>query len=208
MFNSLHTHSNNVVSYALGPLHTSQVTEQACQLPNGLEYTLLIPQGLPSIVLDNPDFLQDCEFGYSSCDDLLPSPMALANWIYTLLQDDFHLPNAHEAFHPYPSIAAFAVGWLSALAETDRTLALVGLAHLLFLLSYMPATDSLPILQRELGHAWYRQKQALQDYRARVRDLRAQGVELQAAYQQAYALPQYFLASCASALAPAHPQLS
>jgi hypothetical protein len=78
------------------------------------------------------------------------------------------------------------LGALASLAETERTLALVGLAHLCFLLSYLSShlssdtTSVVVLMQMARAHG-----DAIKAYRERIRSYRLQGKSFEQAQRLA-----------------------
>jgi hypothetical protein len=100
----------------------------------------------------------------------------LVNWTYSSLYDDLWEKQAWEDYGPH--LAAWIVGWLlgdlAQLAERERTLALVGIAHLCFLLPFL-SLDTLCWPPYSLSRASFPHAEALRAYRKGVRTYREQG---------------------------------
>lgn len=99
----------------------------------------------------------------------------MVNWTYNTLDDELYDEDAWEALGP--QVCAWIVGWvlgsLARLAETERTLALVGVAHLGFLLPFL-ALDAPFWPPCGLCRARFPHTEALRAYRVRVRTYREQ----------------------------------
>src|SRR6266567_7445457 len=126
-------------SYAIGPIDPMQVTSLQAHLSSGEEYSLLVPVQLPASILTDPMFQEGYEWGY--LDGELEAEWSvphLVNWTYNTLSQELWDERAWEALGLH--LPAWIVGWvlgdLARLAGTERTLALVGLAHLCFLLPF------------------------------------------------------------------------
>jgi hypothetical protein len=88
-----------------------------------------------------------------------------------------------------PWTFGFLLGELASLAERDRTLALTGLAHSCFLLSFILLDNVLSLPPYGLIRARLRHNDALRIYRARVRTWREQGVCFSKAQRLALVAP-------------------
>jgi hypothetical protein len=172
-------------SYVIGPIDPAQIITMHVQLSTGDECSLLLPVHLPRPILDDPAFRDGYEYNYlteeessEEEEDWLTSVTRLVNHIYSSLTNtrfyrDLETGEVVSDFLPWQ------VGWLlrdlTHLAETDRTLAYVGIGHLCFLL---------PLLMQDRPVNWPRYEpyradilhdRAVKAYRARVRFYREQG---------------------------------
>jgi hypothetical protein len=171
-------------SYVIGPIDPAQIITMHAQLSTGDECSLFVPAHLPRPILSNPGFRDGYEWNYLSEEegdeeeDWTSIVTRLVNHIYSSLTDtrfyrDFDTGEVVSDFLPWQ------VGWLlrdlTRLAETDRTLAYVGIGHLCFLL---------PLLTQERPVNWPRYEpfradilhtRAVKAYRARVHFYREQG---------------------------------
>ena len=98
------------------------------------------------------------------------------NWTYNTLNEDLYDEQAWDELGLH--LPAWMVGWvlgnLAWLAQTERTLALVGLAHLCFLLPFL--TLDAPFWPPcSLRRADFLHREALCAYRKQVRAYREQG---------------------------------
>src|SRR5579875_1843512 len=184
-------------SYRLGlidPATLVPVTIEPCDdgvfldLPS---FSLLVPGPslvLPSLLADL-DFQRGATFGYWSGDldaELeeygVASPAKVANWVAFTFFDDL-LREASCAW-----TVGYLLGSLTCLAETDQTLALVGIAHLCYVLALVPAL-SLSVPFGVLHDAQFAHDQVIRAYREQVRVLRAQGMDFVPASRAALAGP-------------------
>jgi len=84
-----------------------------------------------------------------------------------------------------PWTLGFLLGELASVAETDRTLALTGLAHYCFLLPFFPLDDAQSWLPTASYSGRALHNHALRTYRARVRTWREQGMSFSEAQRLA-----------------------
>lgn len=171
--------TSRVNSYVLGPLDLSRVTwldvdpldAPAFKLP------VLVSPDLPALLLRRSRFRDGAIVGYEVTDlgeeigGAGPLPVRVANWLWRAFSWDL----LHGS--SYAWTVGYLLGALAFLAETDRELALVGLAHLSFLLSLVPNVPH-PLLSLALHRAGASHNLAVRDYRAKVRTLREQGMDL------------------------------
>ena len=165
--------SSSSVSYAIGPIDPAQLHILQAGLSDGQDISLLVPAHLPSCVLNEPEFKVGYEWGYldGGPEEEWTVPKML-NDIYLTLDaaflDEFSLSR-------YAWVAGYLLGSQARLAETESTLALVGIAHLCALLSCIPLEPSCCPPYRDLMRMSILHKDALRAYRARVRTHRVQG---------------------------------
>jgi hypothetical protein len=124
-----------------GPLPLLDVVSCAL-LPEDLEsirYSshLLLPATLPSVIVNDATYAQWCYMGFDSCSDGDYDTSSLPLLKAFIVNEVVCYPS-----DPLVQHVGFLHGWLSALAFTDRTLALAGLSllarladHLVFLSS-------------------------------------------------------------------------
>lgn len=162
-------------SYAIGPIDPTHLTTLQAYLSNGLDISLLVPAHLLPILLSDAEFKDGYEYGYFGGDAEEEWTVAqVVNHIYVNLYKELvgvRSPNV------YNWVVGLLLGSLADLAERKRTLALVGMAHLCFLLACVPldawlSDNSQRLVQQmdALHHS------ALRAYRARVRLSREQGM--------------------------------
>lgn len=144
-----------VSSYAIGPLDPARI----------------VPVPLPLSIFTHPVFKEGYEWGYSEGDpeDEEWTVPKLLNEVYHLL--DGLRDEDEPDFCPWT--LGFVLGELASVAEQDRILALTGLAHYCFLLSFIERW-SYPFLS--LLRARWPHDEALKAYRARVRVYKGQGM--------------------------------
>jgi hypothetical protein len=174
-----------VSSYVIGPIDPTQIITMHAQLSTGDECSLLLPIHLPRPILDDPAFRDGYEYNYLSEEETgkeeeewMTCVTRLGNHIYSSLTDtrfyrDLITGELASDFLPWQ------VGWLlrdlTRLAETDRTLAYVGMGHLCFLLPLLIQDRPVDWLRYEPYHAGILHKRAVKAYRARVCFYREQG---------------------------------
>jgi len=143
-------------------------------LPNN---SALLPVHLPRLILDDPTFRDGYEYNYLSEEERdeeeewTATVTRLVNHIYSSLTDTSLYRN-FDIGEVAPNFLSWQVGWLlrdqTRFAETDLTLAYVGIGHLCFLL---------PLLTQERPVNWPRYEPyyarilhtcAVKAYRARV----------------------------------------
>ncbi|HLQ30882.1 MAG TPA: hypothetical protein VK140_16730 [Ktedonobacteraceae bacterium] len=178
-----------VPSYVIGPIDPAQVITLQARLSDGQEISPLIPVHLPPLVLNHPVFKEGYAWGYAAEADLEEevewTVPKLVNEVYQLLAEvcDESEPDF------YPWTLGFLLGELARMAQRDRMLALTGLAHFAFLLSFIPLDAVLCWPAFCLLRVRYRHNDALRAYRARVRVYRAQGIGFLEAQRLALATP-------------------
>ena len=98
------------------------------------------------------------------------------NWTYYSLHDELWDEQTWEELDPH--VSAWIVGWmlgsLAKLAETERMLALIGVAHLCFLLPFLSLV-TLAYPPYGLYRAHFPHTEALRAYRRCVRGHREKG---------------------------------
>ncbi len=176
---------STVSLYAIGLLDPSRLTTMPASLAEGQEMALLLPAHLPTSVHTHPAFQEGCVWGYTEgvyTDEW--SVPRLLNDLYAQLSDLFA---EEEDTEDYPWTVGLLLGDLSRLAERDRTLALVGLAHLCFSLCLLKADKPTDWPFRTPLHARVWHNRAVKAYRAQVRVYREQGKNYQQAQRLALA---------------------
>lgn len=159
------------VFYALGPVEEASVTERRLSSSVSGSFCVLVPASrvLSEELLAHPDFEAGAAFGYGAgFEEESYTPAQLVNALAGNFWRDLY------AGASYAWAAGFTLGMLSAIAEGDRLLALVGMAHFCFLLSLVPNVMGDALL-RALGHAACLHKLVLGAYRERIRALKSQG---------------------------------
>jgi hypothetical protein len=162
-------------SYAIGPLDPARVTSLHARLSTGEDTSLLVPAQLPQILLTDPEFKDGYEWGYT--DGIYADP---DEWTVPQLVNDLHKEFGvifRENHDPgtAPWTLGLLLGGLSCLAETDRTLALTGIAHLSFLLSLVDGTQPADWPRYESHELLFQHDQAVKAYRKQVRKYREWG---------------------------------
>ncbi len=175
--------ASSVPSYSIGPIDPSHLVAIHAPCSNGEECPLLIPKSLPSWIRTHPEFRDGYERNFFTEEEgedeewgkTIPH---MVNLIYSKLLgegfEDFASGEVEADF------GAWEIGYLlrdfTRLAETDRVFALTGIAHLCFLVSFLPAEQP-PIYWPPAGLVWARFKHddAVKAYRAQVRVYREQG---------------------------------
>ena len=173
-----------VSSYAIGPVDSMQFTPLQAHLSTGEEYSLLVPVHLPPSILTHPMFKDGYEWGYT---ESVPEE---EEWTVPKLVNEIYHSLAELCYEDKldlcPWTLGFLLGELASVAETDRTLALTGLAHYCFLLPFFPLDDGQSWLPyRFLLRARSLHNRALRTYRARVRTWREQGMSFSEAQRLA-----------------------
>ena len=174
-------------SYAIGPVDPVQLTALHAHLSTGEEYSLLVPVHLPPSILTHPMFKDGYEWGYTegAPEEEEWTVPKLVNEVYHILAElcDEDEPD----FCPWT--LGFLLGELASLAETDRTLALTGLAHYCFLLPFFLLDGTLSWPLYRIFQAGYLHNRVLRTYRARVRVWREQGMSFAQAQRLALTTP-------------------
>lgn len=172
-------------SYVIGPIDPKQIITMHAPLSTGDECSLLLPVHLPRHILDAPAFRDGYEYNYLSEEetgkeeeDWTESVTRLVNHIYSSLTDTRHYRNL-ETGEVVEGFLPWQVGWLlrdlTRLAETDRTLAYVGVGHLCFLLPLLTQDRPVNWPRYEPYHPHILHDRAVKAYRARVRFYRELG---------------------------------
>ena len=167
--------SSYISSYTIGPIDPTHLLTLTARLSDGQDIPLLVPAHLPLSLLSDLQFKDGYEWGRFRAD-------IEEGWtIPHMVNHIYHTLRAELCGECTLSTSAWAVGFLLGnligLAKTERTLALVGIAHLRFLL----ACISLDIWLSDRFHRLIQQMDslhitAIRAYRARVRLSRAQGI--------------------------------
>ncbi len=175
---------SSAFSYAIGPIDPAQLTTMHAHLSDGEECTLLMPSRLPSSILNDPAFGDGYEWNYATEEEggeeeeWTTIVTRLVNHVYTSLTDDRFYRDL-DTGKVRPDFLLRQVGWLlrvvTRLAETDRTLALVGIAHLCFLLPLLTQERPSDWPRYEPYHARILHDRAVKAYRGRIRGYREQG---------------------------------
>ncbi len=170
------------LSYAIGPIDAVQIVIMHVHLSDGEAFTQLIPTHLPLSILNDPAFRDGYEWNFASEEergeeeDWTSIGTRLVNHIYTSLTDTSFYRDSGEV---RPDFLPWQVGWLlrdlTRLAETDRTFAYVGIAHLCFLLPLLTQERPSDWPRYEPYHARILHDRAVKAYRAHVRLYREQG---------------------------------
>lgn len=163
--------STRYASYRLGLIDPCQIAPMLVDPLDAPCFKLLVPgpHSLPTSLLIDPDFQEGAIYGYLN-DDPGETPAGVANWVwkefYRTMRDD---ANAR----------GWCVGWilgaLSRLAETHRALALVGIAHLAFVLSLVPSLPE-PSIFPALCDAHFYHNELIRAFRSEVRNYKASGL--------------------------------
>lgn len=161
------------------------ITEYRVPGSDGGEFVLFVPTGagFPVALLADPAFFNGCVWGYEQSfleEDETWTPLQVTNWLFQGLAGKPY--DADEA--AYSWYVGFLLGGLSSLAHRDRLLALVGMAHLCFLLVHIPAAVGEAYAQA-CSDASCLHNEVLGIYRARVREWKAQGVDTWDAFRLA-----------------------
>jgi hypothetical protein len=169
--------------YAIGPIDPAQLITLRARVWNRKPICLLVPAHMPLALLADPDFKQGCRWGSLAYEDKAEagevwSVPTVVNFIYWGLERELV---GERGPGRYTWVVGFLLGYLAGLAETERLLALVGIAHLCFLLSSLPfevwsCNPKKCVRQMEHPH-----RSAIRAYRARVRFYREQGKSFQEA---------------------------
>ena len=137
-----------------------------------------------ALILDDPAFRDGYEYNYlteeegDEEEDWTASVTRLVNHIYSSLTDTRLYCN-FDSSEIVSDFLPWQVGWLlrdlTRVAETDRTLAYVGIGHLCFLLPLLTQDRPVNWPRYEPYHACILHDRAVKAYRARVRVYREQG---------------------------------
>lgn len=174
--------SHRATSYTLGPIDADTLASLTVDPINAPTFQLLVPgpNDLPTSVLIDAQFRDGAIWGYydldweNSVQNGGEHPASIANWVSNTLSWDLLHGDTH-AFEAYAFSVGYVLGALSSLAQLEQTLALVGIAHLAFLLLLIPPLP-FPLLQGAVHEAQSCHDAAIGAYRARVQELRCLGI--------------------------------
>lgn len=189
----------SMFSYVIGPLDATHVVSVQALMSEGGACPLLLLLDVPPSILVTPAFQDGYTYNHLSEEEMgeeeeewKTSVTRVVNYIYTTLTDDCCYRDLQTGT-AMPEFLPWQVGWLlrdlTRVAETDRTLAYVGIAHLrfvLFLLTHERPADW-PVSEPYDAHLLHRR--AIKAYRARVRLYREQGKSYQEAQRLALTIP-------------------
>lgn len=179
-----HPATTSVCPYAIGPIDPTQLHTLHAHLACGAEIALLVPTQITSTILNDPQCKEGYEAGYLNGELEDPSTIAqLVNQIYAIVSIELR---DNWCVSTYAWTVGYVLGALASLAESERTLACVGLAHLCFLLSSLSSRLS-PEKTKEvlLMNLWGPHCDAVKAYRERLRSYRLQGKGFEEAQQLA-----------------------
>ena len=183
--------SSRHVSYRLGLIDPSTLAPMTVDPLDAPCFKLLVPgpADLPTSLLIDPEFRLGAIVGYYAADleaelEALSvfSPLSVTNWIWK----DFYWNITHDYSRAW--LVGYLLGTLTSLAEVNRALALVGIAHLSFLLALVPPVAGYQ-LYRALNDARCLHSNALGAYRFAVRAYKEAGCDL--SHAQRFALTGY-----------------
>lgn len=184
---------SSVSSYAIGPIDPVQLITTHAPLSTGEACPLLTPARLPLWIRNDSAFRDGYEQNYYSEEEEEEEEewtvSQLVNLLYTKLRGDCYSKLEALFGEVRPDFGPWEVGWLlrdlTRLAETNRILALTGIAHLCFLVSFLPQDPPTSWPPTGLIRARWPHTDALKAYRARVRVYREQGKDYQEAQRLA-----------------------
>jgi hypothetical protein len=188
-------HVSPASSYVISPLDPSHLIAMHVSCSNGEECPLLVPKSLPLWVLTHPEFRDGCErnfFTEEGEDDkqwkqTIPH---MVNLIYSKLCGEGFADLASGEVDP--NFGAWEIGYLlrdfTRLAATNQTLALTGMAHLCFLLSFLPSKQPGYWPPAGLVRARWFHNDTVKAYRERVRVHREQSKSYEEAQRLALRL--------------------
>jgi len=156
-------------SYTVGPIDPEILVPVRVRLSTGETIACSIPPSVPLAILMHPFFQEGCEWSYNETDleEEAYTVPKLLNEVYGMLDE---LRFIEEPDFGLWTIG-FVLGELARLAEQDRLLALTGLVHYCYILSFLsPGNWGYPFLRL----MWARDPhtQAMKAYRERVRGYR------------------------------------
>jgi hypothetical protein len=155
-------------SYAIGPIDPSQLLRMHAHLSMGEECALLVSTGVPAWIRLHPEFRDGYERSYESelegRESEWQSVTQMVPHLYTHLCG-YGFGTIDRDFGPWE--VGHLLRDLTKLAETDEMLAYTGLAHLQFLLSFVPDKPPACWPPQSLIQAEARHDEAVGAYRAR-----------------------------------------
>jgi hypothetical protein len=175
-------HVSPASSYAIGPIDPSHLVAMHAHCSNGEECPLLVPKALPLWILTHPEFRDGYEQNYFTEEgeddkERKQTVPHMVNLIYSKLCGEGFADLASGKVDP--DFGVWEIGYLlrdfTRLVDTDQTLALTGMAHLCFLLSFLPSKQPGRWPPAGLVHARGPHNDTVKAYRARVRIYREQG---------------------------------
>jgi len=164
----------------VGPVDESSVVRVAMRSEGGFDFVLVVPgpADLPASLVHASAFHEGAAIRYDWSEGLDGTPVQLANTIYRDFRAELHRGGS------YSWVVGFLLGGLAALAEENRQLALVGMAHLCFLVAHVPDRSS-PAFFRLLREVDCLHGAVLRAYRGRVRALKERGMAIEEAWRAA-----------------------
>ncbi len=167
--------SSRHASYRLGLIDPRSLAPMLIDPLDVPCFKLLVPgQEVFASLLIDPGFQDGAIWGYYD-PEMCETPAQVANWVWHELRSGLYDAPDDRAW-----LVGFLLGSLSCLAETNRLIALVGIAHLSFVLSLVPPLLQ-PRLSRTLCKVGALHDTIVRAYRALVRDHKAQGLDFAAA---------------------------
>ena len=139
---------------------------------------MLVPLRLPGSLYEALAFENGAAIGYKYGDGMGETPIQVVNRVYRDFCDELRRGGT------YPWIVGYLLGCFTACIEQDRQLALVGMAHVCFLVSRLPDCTS-AAFHRALSQIETFHNAVVRAYRAQVRTLREQGMSSAEAWQSA-----------------------
>lgn len=184
--------SSRHASYRLGLIDPSTLASLTVDPLDAPCFKLLVPGpcDLPTSLLIDPEFQDGAIVGYDDLSNEMQStPAGVVNWVWKQFSE-----GVFDRYEPLPRawVVGFILGALSYLADVDRVLSLVGIAHLSYILALVPSLP-LPRPLSALREMDCLHDKAVRAYRLEVRTHKEHGMDFQSASRAALA---GFLSAC------------
>ena len=175
------TQRSEILVYQIGPIDPSELLSMQAPTSFGETCPLLVPKALPLWIHDHPEFRDGYERNYETEEDEDDKQWGtvshMVNLIYAkLLGEGFEDLDSGEVA---PDFGPWEIGWLlrdfTRLADSDRTLAFTAIAHLCFLISFLPPKQPASWPPESLEWARWKHNDAVKRYRWRIRSYRDEG---------------------------------
>jgi|SRR5579859_1469277 len=189
LYNMYSLEKGQLARYAIGPIDPAQLITLWARVWNCQQICLLVPAHVPLSVLNDPEFKRGCEWGSLAAEDEAEAGVV---WSVPKVLNSIYLWLARELWGErdrgrYAWMVGFLLGYLAGVAETESVLALVGIAHLCFLLACIPLEEWSCNPKARLGQMEKVHRDAIRAYRVHVRLYREHGKSFQEAQRLALA---------------------
>ena len=170
--------------YWLAPLDGSTLVDMSIVPEEGEEFVLWVPQPISarSALVQAAHFQEGAGYGYYEVQEWGVTPVMVANRVWQAFSRDLLHGGSYEW------VVGSILGGLTRLMQEDHQLALVGMAHVCWLVSVVPGRMHREFYQA-LEEAGEVHTIVMKAYRERVRALKEQGVVVAEAWRLALSGP-------------------